>query len=203
MAGKHTHISRRFIAGSKMKGVRKKHIILIASATILVSLVISVLHDDNFHAVTDGVIYRSKQIEPQSFVFYIDKYKIKSVLNLRGEQASSEWYQQEIAVMKQQGIAHFDYRLSAIREVDSETLDKILTIIDTAPKPILIHCLGGADRTGLVCAIWKYRHEGIKPDIAVKQLSSAYGHFPYFGNRTVAMDISYWKYVNDRKKGIK
>lgn len=36
-------------------------------------------------------------------------------------------------------------------------LDKILEIIDSAPKPVLVHCEHGEDRTGLVVAAYRVR----------------------------------------------
>jgi protein tyrosine phosphatase (PTP) superfamily phosphohydrolase (DUF442 family) len=183
-----------------MKSARRKYILPIIPVIFVLSLFIGWSQYDNFHVVTDGYVYRSRQLDRQTFANYINRDKIKSVLNLRGERKSSRWYMEEIDATKQLGVAHFDYRLSAIREVDAATLDNIMEIIRNAPKPILIHCEGGADRTGLVCAVWKYHEEHENPDIAVKQLSLLYGHFPYFGNRTISMDNSFWHYVQSNNK---
>jgi protein tyrosine/serine phosphatase len=183
-----------------MRSARRKYVLPLIPIILALSLFIAVSQYHNFHVVTDSVVYRSKQLNQQSFAFYINKFKIKSVLNLRGVRKSSGWYQDEIDVMKQYGVEHFDYRLSAIRDVDRVTLDNIMEIIRNAPKPILIHCEGGADRTGLVCAVWKYHEEQENPDVAVKQLSLLYGHIPYFGNRTIAMDNSFWNYIQSNNK---
>ncbi len=45
-----------------------------------------------------------------------------------------------------------------------------------APKPLLIHCLAGADRTGLASALYVAGVEGRGELAAEWQLSIAYGH---------------------------
>ena len=45
--------------------------------------------------------------------------------------------------------------LSAYRDVSVEQMDEIIKLIEQAPKPILIHCESGADRTGLVSALYR------------------------------------------------
>jgi hypothetical protein len=49
----------------------------------------------------------------------VREYGIKSVLNLRGANAGSPWYDDEIAASTELGLAHFDYPLSAKRFVTS------------------------------------------------------------------------------------
>ncbi|MFH0977633.1 MAG: dual specificity protein phosphatase family protein [Spirochaetota bacterium] len=183
-----------------MKIARKKYLLPIIPFVFVIFLLTGWSQYDNFHVVTDGVIYRSKQLDAKEFTGYIKKYKIKSVLNLRGEHKNSDWYRDEMNVMEQYRVRHFDFRLSAVREVDPETLDKIMGIIKNAPKPVLIHCQGGSDRTGLVCAVWKYREENKEPEAAAEQLSLVYGHFPYLWSETDAMDRSFRRYVQKKNK---
>jgi protein tyrosine/serine phosphatase len=48
-----------------------------------------------------------------------------------------------------------------------------------APRPILIHCRGGADRTGEAAALWVITQQKKSKKIALKQLSLKYGHIRY------------------------
>jgi protein tyrosine/serine phosphatase len=73
-----------------------------------------------------------------------------------------------------------------------------VTLLQQAPKPILIHCLGGADRSGLVSALYRFAIEGQKPDAADKELSIWYGHVPLIRPKVTAMDDSFWRYVSNR-----
>jgi hypothetical protein len=42
---------------------------------------------------------------------------IKSILNLRGAHSGQSWYDDEVAVSGELGVAHYDYGLSAGRPV--------------------------------------------------------------------------------------
>jgi protein tyrosine/serine phosphatase len=110
---------------------------------------------------------------------YLHTYAIKSLLNLRGEHRGSGWYQGEVRTAAQLGVTHYDVQISAIREVDTRTLETILAILRQAPKPLLIHCLSGADRSGLIASLYLFAIEGQRAETAAQQLSLFYGHFPY------------------------
>jgi len=150
----------------------------------------------NFHTVEAGSVYRSRQLSGPELDEAIATYGIKSVLNLRGAHPGREWYDAELAVATERNVAHYDYALSARRRVTPEQLEEILAIIRVAPKPILIHCKAGSDRTGLVAAVYLLSH-GEPPDEADGALSLRYGHFPWLGSRTKAMDESFEGYVVD------
>ena len=127
---------------------------------------------------------------------YLQKYAIKSLLNLRGEHRASRWYQEERHAAEALGVTHYDVQISANREVDTSTLDTILAIMRQAPKPLLIHCQAGADRSGLIAGVYLFSIEGQPAATASRQLSLLYGHFPYLLSRTGAMDRSFWRYVD-------
>ncbi len=96
------------------------------------------------------------------------------------------------------GVNHFDFGLSAHREVTDEEMEQILAVIRAAPKPVLIHCQMGADRTGLVSALYLYSIKEKSAAEAGRELSMRYGHFPYlFWRDTKAMDDSFWRYVSN------
>lgn len=151
----------------------------------------------NIHTVQAGQVYRSAQLDSSQFVRVIGEDGIKSILNLRGApQHGAGWYDTEVRVASRLGVAHYDYGISAERPVTPEQIAAILGLLRTAPKPILIHCQGGADRSGLVAALYEAVIAGESPDQAARQLSLRYGHFPWLGSKTIAMDQSYWTYVN-------
>lgn len=152
----------------------------------------------NFQTVVPGKVYRSGQMDEAQWLDYLHTYAIKTMLNLRGEHRTSLWYQQEIQVAEHLGIAHYDVGLSASRDVDNATLEAILGIMRQAPKPMLIHCLSGSDRSGLIAAVYLFAIEGQRAEAAAHQLSLVYGHFPYLFSKTDAMDRSFWRYVGRR-----
>lgn len=149
----------------------------------------------NFHEVSAGQVYRSRQLSEKEMAYYVKRYRIKSILNLRGSNQAAAWYQEELNVASRLGVRHYDYGISANHEVDSLTIEKIVSVLHAAPKPVLIHCHFGADRTGLVAAVYLYAMEGRTFQQASEQLSVFYGHFPYLWSRSGAMDRSFLHYI--------
>lgn len=156
----------------------------------------------NFHTVSDKVLYRSAQLDTDELYHFLKKYKIKSILNLRGARKSnhSKWYDDEKEISQKLGITHQDYRISATKILSVEKIDEILKIMDKLPKPILIHCQGGSDRSGLIAAAWEYAIDGKSAKEAYKQLNIKYFHLPFLGNKTKAMDKSFKAFVKKSGK---
>ena len=157
----------------------------------------------NVHAVQAGIVYRSAQLDQDDFESIIKSRKIRSILNLRGEDANERWYRSEMAAVQATGVRHFDYGIGSTSYVDAKQVKEILAILRSAPKPLLIHCASGADRTGLVAALYLAEIEGKPVEEAAQQLSILYGHFPYLGSRTVAMDNSFYDFVAKYRPGGK
>ena len=163
---------------------------------LFVSIVIITTGCTNFHEVTPAVLYRSRQLSGSQLDHYIKKYQIKTVINLRGASPDAKWYQDEMNIMQKDTVSHLDIGLSAIRYVPTQKVDSIMSVAATAAKPILVHCQGGADRSGLFCAAWKLKIEKVPEVKASKQLSFIYGHIPFFiWSGTEAMDSSFRDYV--------
>jgi protein tyrosine/serine phosphatase len=148
----------------------------------------------NFHPIVEGQAYRSAQLNPIQLVQYIKAYKIRSILNLRGLNIGSAWYEKERWAAEKLHVKLLDYGISANHDVSEADIDALLSIIRNAPKPILIHCKAGADRSGLVAALYLYSMEGNTAEEASKQLSVSYGHIPMWSS-TQAMDRTFWRYI--------
>jgi protein tyrosine phosphatase (PTP) superfamily phosphohydrolase (DUF442 family) len=155
----------------------------------------AVQYQGNFHTVEQGAFYRSAQLSKAELQTAIREHRIKAILNLRGAHPGEPWYDDEVAVSKALGVAHYSYGLSAHRVVSDQQIADLLGIVRDAPKPLLVHCKSGADRTGLVSALYRYAVEGADTEEADGQLSLVYGHFPYLMSRSRAMDDSFWAFV--------
>ncbi|MBF0343662.1 MAG: dual specificity protein phosphatase family protein [Nitrospirae bacterium] len=174
----------------RQPGQRKNRVILFTDVTLLYILLWSyagyAIASGNFHTITPGEAYRSAQLNRSQLHYYTDKYKIKSILNLRGKNSQNQWYVDEVRFSAEHNITHYDVALSATREPTPEETVKILDIFQHAPRPILIHCKAGADRSGLVSAMWKVVVDNESKNVADNQLSILYGHVTVGG--TIAMD---------------
>ena len=50
----------------------------------------------NFHPITPGEAYRSAQLDKDELEYYIRKFGIQSILNVRGKKNGESWYMEEI-----------------------------------------------------------------------------------------------------------
>ncbi len=155
----------------------------------------AIQYQGNFHTVEEGAFYRSAQLSKDELQSAIRQHKIRSVLNLRGAHPGQAWYDEEVALSQALGVAHYDYGLSARRFVTRQQIGEVLGVIRNAPKPLLVHCKSGADRAGLVSALYRFAAEGVSAEQADRELSLVYGHFPYLTSRSRAMDDSFWAFV--------
>jgi protein tyrosine phosphatase (PTP) superfamily phosphohydrolase (DUF442 family) len=150
----------------------------------------------NYHMVRQGELYRSGQLSTQQLAQHIESDGIRSIINLRGPAAGDDWYDEEVSLAQSRGVNHVDFDLSSSRPLDQQQMDSLVSLLKQQPKPLLIHCLGGADRTGLASALYLYAVKGEAAAQATKQLSVRYGHFPYlFRSQVAAMDDSFTRYV--------
>lgn len=149
----------------------------------------------NIHTVIAGRLYRSAELSRSGFEAVIRRFHIRTVINLRGANPGAPWYQHELAATRALGVRHIDLRMSASRLPSATTLHEIRSDLAHAATPILIHCEGGADRSGLVAALYEYWIAHRSAAVAGEQLSFRYGHFPWLGSPTVAMDEA-WRKVS-------
>lgn len=140
----------------------------------------------NFHQL-DKNAYRSAQMFDYNLEYFLKEYQIKSILNLRGAHPERKHYQDEIRIAQELNVLHYNYEMQSYNELNSSRINALLEILKEAPKPLLIHCRSGADRTGLVSALYMLQN-GAPFDEAKKHLSYRYGHILLFHPKTVAMD---------------
>lgn len=178
-------------ATRKQRLVRLAVALAISAACIAGVVVYLTVFYDNFHPVIEGKVYRSAQLDFDGFVHRITNHGIRSVLNLRGLHPGSEWYDAETNACVQLGVAHYSVSLSARREPSDDTLTNIVALLRQAPKPVLIHCARGADRTSLVAAMYMRMFEGHNDDQARDQISWRFGHITLLAPATLAMDRSF------------
>lgn len=164
---------------SVSKSLKKRLFLLVFIPAIVAGAYIAnILLSGNFQPITEGEAYRSGQLNDASLERYLKEYRIKSVLNLRGENRGMDWYEDEIATCKRLSVRHYDLAMNSTGRPNPDVLEKLMAIFSEAPRPILIHCRSGSDRSGLVAALWKVIVDGEPKEVAQKQLSIRYGHFP-------------------------
>ena len=129
-----------------------------------------------YYEVEKDQVYRS----PQPTAENIDSAAaagIKTVINLRGFNPNSPWYREEKAATQAHGMLQIDIGMSADRLPHREDLIELLDALATAPRPLLIHCMAGVDRTGEASAIYQMLYMGKTKEQALEMLSGKFGHF--------------------------
>ena len=140
---------------------------------------------DNFHVVIHGCVYRSGQLSPESLEHCIAHKRIRSIINLRGANPGDDWYEQELAVARRHGLHFYDLPVDSQCPTPVE-LRQLLGVMEPCPKPVLIHCQSGIDRSGIVAAICVLLlDESGSLSRARAHLGWRYGHMPWCENTTV------------------
>jgi protein tyrosine/serine phosphatase len=175
------------------KAAQRLLIIIALVSFIPAAYYLIIFGNGNFHAVTPGEAYRCAQPDYGRLEYYLNTYGIRSIINLRGRNPGDKWYRDEIKFSAANGIKHYDIALSASAEPTARQMHELLEIFRTAPRPVLIHCMSGSDRSGLVSAMWKVAVDGQPRSVADEQLSIRFGHIPV--GSTTSMDRAFlsWK----------
>ncbi|OCJ02690.1 tyrosine protein phosphatase [Rhizobium sp. AC44/96] len=130
----------------------------------------------NFHEVIPGELYRSAQPTGADINAYSKTYGIKTILNLRDEKRTG-WYREEAQAAARNGITLIDFPISSSKELPRDEAKRLAKLMADAPKPLLIHCEHGANRTGLASAIYVGAVNKGSEAFAEFQLSPYFGHF--------------------------
>ena len=133
----------------------------------------------NFHKVNEN-LYRSGQPNEDEFFSLYTFNGIRSVLNLRGTSDIDEI--NAVNRRWENAVTLYEIPLET-GNITEDDLCKILTVIRDAPKPILIHCWQGSNRTGCAVAASRIIFENCSVEDAISELMKPeYGHFKNFYN---------------------
>ena len=114
----------------------------------------------NFYRISDD-LFRSEQ-PSASDIPTLKQFGIRTILSLRHYHADSRAFGRA-------GIATMQYEMNAGSLSVAQLIDA-LRIIRTAPKPVLVHCWHGSDRTGFVVAGYRMVFMGWSAQKAVDEL---------------------------------
>ena len=162
---------------------------------------------NNRHKISDEA-WRSAQPAPHHIRFAA-RHGVKTVINLRGDQSfGTHWLEDRACTRNGLKLVHFTLRSRAAPT--REELRGAKALFETVEYPILIHCKSGADRAGLMSALFRYLHDGASIGDAKNQLSLKFGHFrhadtgvlDYFFESYMAdnarQPIAFWDWVDSR-----
>lgn len=128
---------------------------------------------DNFWKIND-TIYRCEQPQKKDFG-YLNNLGIRAVLNLRTCHTDKRF-------IKNFNIVEYNVKMKAGNFDDKEIIESIRAIRDS-PKPLIVHCWHGSDRTGVVIAMFRIIYQNWTKEQALLELQNGgYGFHPVFSN---------------------
>lgn len=128
----------------------------------------------NFHRVgAQG--FRSAQPLPGQIARMARRHGIRSVISLRGGFRFGSLPLEKEACAAH-GIAFHTTVLRSRALPTVEEIRKVKALVDALPRPVLFHCKAGADRAGLMSALWLILAEGRPVSEARGQLALKFGH---------------------------
>lgn len=156
---------------------------LVGGAFAAFWVAVPVVVGPNFHEVLPGQVYRSGQLSADVLDAAIERYGLRAVVNLRGVRPGASWYDEEIEVARRRRVIHHDIDLSARRLPPRPAVSRLIELLRTLPRPVLLHCGAGADRAGLASTLARMVVGGARLADARSELGFAYGHLPFGPSR--------------------
>ena len=132
---------------------------------------------DNFATVRVGALYRSGQMGADGLASTLARHQIRTVLNLRGSHPESAWYRAERSATLAAGATQVDIPMSSCEWMSRAQARALLEVLDSAERPLLVHCFHGSERTGLVAAFAELLRPGSTLADADAQFSARYLYF--------------------------
>ncbi|MGL4396345.1 MAG: fused DSP-PTPase phosphatase/NAD kinase-like protein [Hyphomicrobium sp.] len=119
---------------------------------------------------------------------------VKTVINLRGDQSFGTNWLEERACARH-GLTLVKLKLRSRAAPTRDELRAIKTVLETVEYPVLMHCKSGADRAGLMSALYRIVHDGVPVADARAELGLKYGHIRQAD--TGVLDAVFDRYVAD------
>ena len=127
----------------------------------------------NLHEIRPGV-WRSNQPSPGRIHAAADM-GVKTVVNLRGARSDGGWRLEKEAC-DARGVALVDFSIRSRAVPDRDTVLAAREMFRSVEYPILMHCKSGADRAGIMAALYLLLMEDAGADEAARQLSPRFLH---------------------------
>ncbi len=132
----------------------------------------------NFHRLSEQA-WRSNQPSPGFVRKLKQQYGINTIISLRRPDSSGQYLLEKEACDKY-GITLLHHRFSSREFPDKNAVLAARDLLRSAKPPLLIHCKSGADRAGLMSALYRHfvLHEPIEK-VWREELNWRYGHFRF------------------------
>ena len=161
--------------------ISKKQKIYAVSFIILIALIIGwfvawnngvrdYLYPKRWGMVEKGLVYRSGRLSPNLIKQTLQKYQIKTIVNLCGRTPKKK---PEVVASKELGIKVYTFPMSGNGIGKPEQYVAALkVIVDSVKKgqAVQVHCAAGSYRTGAVTALYQMLIEKKSPETAYQEM---------------------------------
>ncbi len=149
-------------------------------------------HAKRLRTVTPGVLYRSGCLTQRGFLDAVDRFGIRTIINLQDEFPDPElpehyfggsWCREsELCERLHVRYLWMPPDIISRRKIPAErpqAIERFLAVMDD-PKnhPVLIHCKAGLHRTGVMAAVYRMEYENWSPAEALQEMKEhGFGDF--------------------------
>lgn len=137
--------------------------------------------------------WRSAQPAPHQ-IAQSARLGIKTIVNLRGPRVCGAYWLEQ-AACERHGIRLEDFQVRSRAAPSKEELRGARALFKRLEYPILLHCKSGADRAGLMSALYLIFHENVPVELARQQLAFRFGHIRQ--SDTGILDYFFESYLRD------
>jgi protein tyrosine/serine phosphatase len=116
-------------------------------------------------------LYRGAQPTKEGFK-QLEKLGVKTVVNLRSFHSDRD-------EIKDVNLGYEHIYMTAWRAEDEDAVRFLRIVTDPNHTPVFVHCQHGADRTGLMCAIYRIAVQDWSKDEAIEEMTK--GGFGFHG----------------------
>ena len=138
----------------------------------------------NFHEVTP-TLFRGAMPEPAGFA-ELERRGIRTVVSLRQ-------FTRDVAVPPT-NLTLLEIPMWTWAPNDEQVLEFLSIATDPARQPVFVHCAHGADRTGVMCALYRVVVQDWSKQAALDEMKhGGYGFHPVWRNierRLLALDVA-------------
>jgi protein tyrosine/serine phosphatase len=149
----------------------------------------------NLHQISPEM-WRANQPNPRQVREHARLRGIRTIINLRGE-STKGYYLLEKEACEAEGVTLVDFQVFSRDTPKVETINAARELFDTIDYPALMHCKSGADRAGLMSALYMIFRQGMPVAKAMQQLSGRYLHVK--SGKTGMLDAFFDAYLTDTK----
>jgi hypothetical protein len=139
-----------------------------------------------------GKFYRSAQLPNHKLKECIEKFKIKTIINLRTmpQGKNPQWWTDEQSVAQQHKVTLVNIPMHTEVLPPKKTIETLLGIYENKENfPILVHCAHGIHRTGLAAFLYL---ASIGNQNALQQLSFKYFYASLWGSEAFESFCKIW-----------